>query len=188
MGRVKKIGIIVLAAVLVSVVTMAVYAAYNPVGVIRIWGAFSLAKKIEMIPDSVNIDLGVIKDNMGTRSFDNIAKLVVRNTSKIIAKVGATQTVTATVAPTGDNASGEALHLIMHGEITLDSGSKKYVIQMPCLYSIGDCIRILVLIPGYDAPMNIDPGEYSVSFKISWTAQGSGNVNININVQIVEAY
>ncbi|HWQ17419.1 MAG TPA: hypothetical protein VNL13_06285 [Sulfolobales archaeon] len=173
MERAKKIGIIVLAISLISIATA--YALNNLVGVINIGGTFSLIKKAEMIPSTVNIDLGVISESQGSRSFDNIAKLVVRNSAKIIAKASPTQGYT----PVSGN-----LSLIINAEMTLSSGNKKYVIQMPCLHSIGECYRILVLIPGYDAPMDIDPGEYSVSLKINWTAQGSGNANVNLAIQI----
>ncbi len=174
MDRIKKIGFILLAVILISVAI--VYSLNNLVGVIRIGGIFSLAKKVEMNPSIINIDLGVISEGQGSRSFDNIAKLIVRNSSKIIAKASPTQ---------GYASSGENISLIINGEITL-SNNKNYVIQMPCLYSIGGCYRILVLIPGYDAPMDIDPGEYTVSLKISWTAQGSGKVDVNLSIQIIE--
>ncbi|MEM2203831.1 MAG: hypothetical protein QXI22_05685 [Sulfolobales archaeon] len=175
MDRINKISLIMLAITLISVVI--VYSLNNPVGVIRIGGIFSLAKKVEMNPSMVNIDLGVISEGQGSKSFDNVAKLIVRNSSKIMAKASPTHGY----SPSGDNIS-----LIINGEITLSGSNKKYIIQMPCLYSIGGCYRILVLIPGYDAPMDIDPGEYTVNLKISWTAQGSGKVDVNLSIQIIE--
>jgi len=57
---------------------------------------------------------------------------------------------------------------------------------MPCLYSNTQCIRILVLIPGYDAPLDIDRGEYNVSLEISWMVEGSGDASIKMSLQILE--
>jgi hypothetical protein len=53
-----------------------------------------------------------------------------------------------------------------------EGGSElEYRVNMPCLLSAGaPCIRVMVLIPGYDAPMRIEAGEYQVELTLGWHA------------------
>ncbi len=47
----------------------------------------------------------------------------------------------------------------------------EYRVSMPCLLSLGEpCVRILVLIPGYDAPLRIEAGEYRATLTLHWHA------------------
>lgn len=47
----------------------------------------------------------------------------------------------------------------------------EYRVSMPCLLSVGEeCFRVMVLIPGYDAPMRIEAGEYRVELVLHWRA------------------
>lgn len=180
MDRVKKIGLAVVMIALTSIVVA--YAVNNLVGVIRIGGIFSPnsgSGNVEMSPSTINIDLGLVRETEGSKLYDGIARLVVKNTSKIIVKASGAPTPTATSDTTNTS-------LIMSGELMLISGDKQYTIRMPCLYSIGECLRILVLIPGYDVPMDIDPGVYNVSLRISWTAQGDGETQVSLTLQIIE--
>ncbi len=181
MDHVKRIGLFAIVVAFTSIA--AAYAVNSLVGVIRIGGTFSPSNNpgnVEMSPSTINIDLGLVGESEGSKIFDNIAKLVVKNTSRIMVKVSGTP---GSMVP--DNISN--LSLIISGEMILKRGEKQYTIQMPCLYSIGGCYRILVLIPGYDAPMDIEPGEYSVSLRISWTAQGKGEARVSLELQIIEA-
>jgi len=50
----------------------------------------------------------------------------------------------------------------------------EYRINMPCLLSLGEpCIRVLVLILGYDAPMRIEAGEYQAMLTLFWHASAA---------------
>lgn len=181
MDHVKKIW---LAAVIIALTSIAAaYAVNNLVGIIKIGGVFSPGgnlSNVEMSPSTINIDLGLVRESEGSKLYDNIAKLVVKNTSRIIAKVSEASRPIAT----NDTSN---ISLIISGELMLSSGDKQYTIYMPCLYSIGECFRILVLIPGYDVPMDIDPGVYDVSLRINWSAQGGGEVQVSFTLQIIEA-
>ena len=45
----------------------------------------------------------------------------------------------------------------------------EYRIPMPCLLSVNEpCYRIMMLIPGYDAPIRIEEGVYGVKLTLSW--------------------
>jgi hypothetical protein len=47
----------------------------------------------------------------------------------------------------------------------------EYKVNMPCLLSLGEpCFRVMVLIPGYDAPMRVEAGEYRVELTLRWHA------------------
>ncbi|MEM4455463.1 MAG: hypothetical protein QXT28_12165 [Thermofilaceae archaeon] len=62
--------------------------------------------------------------------------------------------------------------LIVSGSLLLKKVEEgiEYRISMPCLLSVGEgCARILVLIPGYDAPMLVKPGAYEVTLMLSWS-------------------
>lgn len=181
MDRVKRIGLVVIMIALTSMA--AVYAVNSLVGVIRIGGTFSPSNSsgnVVMSPSTINIDLGLVRESEGSKIFENVAKLVVKNNTRIMVKASGTPGSMASY-----NISN--LSLIISGEMILKSGEKQYAIQMPCLYSIGECYRILILIPGYDAPMDIEPGEYSVSLRINWTAQGDGEARVSLELQIIEA-
>lgn len=127
-----------------------------------------------MIPNNIDIDLGVITENSGTKSFENIAKLVVKNSTYII------------VEANGYYKQPINLFLIISGDLILKSDNNEYVIHMPCLYQTRECVRIMAIMPGYDVPIKIEPGTYNVSLKISWTARGSGKAEISFSINILE--
>jgi len=53
-------------------------------------------------------------------------------------------------------------------------GELEYRVSMPCLLSVGEpCFRVMVLIPGYDAPMRIEAGEYRVELTLHWRASAA---------------
>jgi hypothetical protein len=72
------------------------------------------------------------------------------------------------------------------GELTLESvtgveppraGGRAYRVPMPCLLERGEpCFRVLVLIPGYDAPLRVEEGVYRATLKLSWHSTGSAKV------------
>ncbi|MEM1611327.1 MAG: hypothetical protein QXQ57_06750 [Sulfolobales archaeon] len=172
-NRVLRLAVFVM-AVVIFIGVMA-YGLNMLIGVIDIMGTVSIRSNVEMIPNKVNIDLGVISSPSGSKSFSNIAKLYVRNSSKIIAKID---------SPSIQTSSN--LSIILSGILKLEGANRSYEIHMPCLYSNTQCIRILVLIPGYDAPLDIDRGEYNVSLEISWMIEGSGDASIRMSLQILE--
>lgn len=174
MGRVFRIALYV---VLIGVIMGSIVYGFNRlVGVIDIVGRVSISSNIEMIPSRVKVDLGTIDTTSGAKNYSDIAKLVVRNSTKIIARVEG--------IPGG---SSQNLSIAFSGTLRLDGQGRSYVISMPCLYSNTQCARILVLIPGYDTPLAIERGEYRVSLEITWIAEGSGDLSIAFSIQIYEA-
>lgn len=53
----------------------------------------------------------------------------------------------------------------------LINGNVSYNIGMPCAIVVGNasCARILVVIPGYDVPLTIEGGEYTVRLIVRWS-------------------
>lgn len=52
-------------------------------------------------------------------------------------------------------------------------GGRSYNISMPCLFSQGEpCYRVMMLIPGYDAPLRIEEGAYRATLALNWRASG----------------
>jgi len=164
-----------LAAIAVGLIA---YGLNRLAGVIDIVGTISIRGNVEMIPSRVRVELGAIDSPQGSKAYNNIARLVVRNSTGIMVRVEAT----------GKGAqAGTGLSVIIAGRLSLEGGGRSYSIAMPCLYTNTECARILVLIPGYDAPMPIEKGEYNVSLELSWTAEGAGEIPVELSIQVVEA-
>ena len=85
--------------------------------------------------------------------------------------------------PVTEEVSGD-LTLSLSGEVLLTSSTRKYTIPMPCLMTVNTaCYRVMMVIPGYDAPLKVLPGEYSISLKLRWdSARGRGHFKLKILV------
>ena len=154
------------------------YALSNFFGSIEVSGVFRIdSRNIAMEPQKITIDLGVVSEEKGSRVFEDVAKIKVYKTTGIIFKTQSSFKKPVDGGP----------EIIVSGKIELRGEDKTYTINMPCLYHIGECIRILVLIPGYDQPLKIDPGEYSVTLTISWQAKGSGETTVKFAIYGEEA-
>lgn len=166
-------------AIAVAMMISIAYALNSLVGSINIVGTIAINKNAEMIPQSVNINLGVINNSTGSKAYSEIARLIVRNDTEIQVKPR------ASILPEGN------ISISISGLLVIEGGGKRYEINMPCLYSTGSCMRIMmmnmIVIPGYDTPMRIERGEYNVSLIISWIAEGSGEARISLFLDIIEA-
>ncbi|GBF09945.1 hypothetical protein apy_16700 [Aeropyrum pernix] len=80
-----------------------------------------------------------------------------------------------------------SVSLIAGATVTLEGDEGSTVIHMPCILDINvGCIRPLAIIPGYDAPLPLNPGEYKVSIEITWSsASGKGEVNLPITIEYI---
>jgi len=73
--------------------------------------------------------------------------------------------------------------IVMGGFLTLASGYKVYRVAMPCIASIGEpCYRILTLIPGYDAPMQLEAGVYNVTLHLEWNSSEEAECLFKVDV------
>ena len=79
--------------------------------------------------------------------------------------------------------------IVLNGKAFLKSDEAEYEILMPCIYSLNaECYRILMVIPGWDQPLRIKPGKYSLSVKLTWAnAEGKGKVKLRIEPEITYA-
>lgn len=167
-------ALLFIAIAVVMMISIA-YALNSLVGSINIVGTIAINKNVEMIPQRVDIDLGVIEASEGSKTYSGIARLVVRNDTEI------------QVRPRISTQPGGNMSISISGLLVIEGGGKRYEINMPCLYSTGSCVRIMILIPGYDAPMRIERGEYNISLTINWIAEGSGKAGISLSLDIIEA-
>jgi len=73
--------------------------------------------------------------------------------------------------------------LVLSGELFLESSNESYLIRMPCLLSLGEpCYRVLVLIPGYDAPLEVSGGRYNATLRLMWLARGTGSFHLRLTL------
>jgi hypothetical protein len=166
---------IVLAVIAVSGVADALAKIVGDVvGSILITGIFSAKANVEMVPSTINIDLGRIGSS-GDREYSNIAKLIVRNETSIIARA-----MVDTISKSG------TIEIIGGAKLVLKGNNKTYVINMLCAISTSECIRPMVIIPGYDVPMKIEAGEYTIDLALSWQLRGSGETAVKIKIDIME--
>jgi len=74
--------------------------------------------------------------------------------------------------------------VMVSGEAVLTGGGVDYTVQMPCLFTLGEpCFRVETIIPGYDQPMEVQPGEYLATLRFKWVnASGKGRLYITVNI------
>ena len=80
------------------------------------------------------------------------------------------------------------VNLTVSGVLTLEAtpggepprrGGGVYHVAMPCLLAQGaPCYRVMVVIPGYDAPLRVEEGAYRATLKLSWISTGSARVSV----------
>jgi len=118
----------------------------------------------------VNVNLR-INSSEGSTSLKNVTWFYVPSPSKIKFKVE-----TAEV-------SGN-FNLSLSGTALIKAPSRSYRIPMPCIFTLNaTCFRIMSLIPGWDVPMSIEPGNYSLSFNFNWKgASGSGLLKLKVEL------
>ena len=118
-----------------------------------------------------NIDL-IINDTSGSKYIPNLTTLRI-SSPKLIR-------FTAEATDVEGNFS-----VSISGSATLKSSQRTYRIMMPCMSTLGNarCFRIMSLIPGWDSPITIAPGNYVVSLNISWRdASGSGGLKLKLKL------
>ena len=76
--------------------------------------------------------------------------------------------------------------IVLNGKAILESTETKYEIFMPCIYSLNtSCYRVMMVIPGWDQPLRIQPGEYSLTIELAWSnAGGKGAVTVKVKPEI----
>ncbi|MEM1711264.1 MAG: hypothetical protein QXU12_02565 [Nitrososphaerota archaeon] len=128
-----------------------------------------------MNPQTLSIELDIPNEE-GVRDFGEIAVIEVDEPDALRFKL--------------INWSAEGLRaLSLNGRVDLVSEGTSYKVDMPCmLYFNASCARIMLLIPGYDGPLRIEPGRYSVRLEMRWSnAEGSGKVKLHISTRAYKA-
>lgn len=119
-------------------------------------------------PSTINVEFNV-HDEKGTKDFGEIAIIDVEKPDMLKFKL--------------IDWSVEGLRsLSLSVRVDLVSKDTKYGINMPCvLYFNASCARVTVIIPGYDVPLRIEPGRYSLRLEVYWAeAKDSGRVRLSI--------
>lgn len=74
--------------------------------------------------------------------------------------------------------------IALSGVATLKGENESYRIHLPCMVVNGiPCTRILTLIPGYDTPLHVAPGVYSVDLELEWRARGKGRFEARLVIE-----
>ncbi|MEM4667088.1 MAG: hypothetical protein QW498_07315 [Thermofilum sp.] len=63
------------------------------------------------------------------------------------------------------------LKLSASGVLELQGDRASYLVTTPCFAAYGgDCVRVAMVIPGFDEPMSAEPGAYRVKAVVSWVS------------------
>jgi len=159
----------VLAAAAVSAVVLASVMYLDQIGVIDIVGT------VNVPGESVTVSLHVIEFELpvntssGEITYGNLGVLRTNKELEVLLK------------PAVKEVEGN-LTISLSGEVFLVSDEKTYTIKMPCLMTVNtSCFRAAVLIPGYDEPLRIQPGEYNITLRLAWSAtEGQGVFKLQI--------
>lgn len=161
MGLKHVILLVIAAAVLVAGVLYAVNWYYT---VFNIHGEVSTGEGGYRV---INMALNITVPE-GSKAFPSIAWLDAGNNTGVWFRV------------IGSDIRGD-MKIAVNGKAILRSAGRSYTINMPCLLVKNmPCYRIQMLIPGYDAPLRIMPGNYSVTLILTWRAEGRGEFNIEL--------
>ncbi len=63
------------------------------------------------------------------------------------------------------------------------AGPREYVVHMPCAISTSECARVMAVMPGYDAPMEIAPGVYDLYIKGGCEVEKSGELTVVVELK-----
>ncbi|MEN2999212.1 MAG: hypothetical protein ABDH61_01345 [Acidilobaceae archaeon] len=127
---------------------------------------FSRGVKLE--PERVELTITGGKSDYAV--FKDVAKLHA-STNPIIFKVNAVM----------NGSVMGSIKVTLRGE-----KGEQYTISMPCAIASTDCVRIMVLIPGYDVPIEIAADKYSLDIVVVWKAQEETASGI-IEIAVVDA-
>jgi len=130
-----------------------------------------------LLIDPSRIDLEVeISSVDGLKEFRNIAVINVEGVDSLLFRPIDVRT---------DDLSSISLS----GRVLLVSENNSYKIDMPCILRLNvSCPRITAIIPGYDAPLRVEPGRYLVSIELSWSeAKGRGGVYLSLSPRAYDA-
>lgn len=80
----------------------------------------------------------------------------------------------------------EGLALTLNGRAIMKSpeSGRSYTVNMPCMIAVEEqCYRIQSILPGYDAPLKVKPGVYTLNIALSWRAKGRGTLKLRIIIR-----
>ena len=112
------------------------------------------ARESILDPSEIKLNIDVVAPE-GPKVFYNIAKITIPSEGRWVKFV-----VSESTLP-GGNISIDAI-------VRLQGVIRDYTINMPCASYEGECIRLSTVVLGYDEPLYIEGGVYSVTVEVSW--------------------
>jgi len=160
--------VVVVAAVLLAVAITGLYAVHEHV--ITIHGTVNVP---ENHTTGINLELNITKP-IGDMYYYNLTVISVEKGFCLRLRA--------------DNVkASKGFKLVLSGEAILENveTNKTYTISMPCLASIGaPCYRIQTLIPGFDTPLPLEPGNYTLTLHLHWKASGKGHFTTRLVAEL----
>lgn len=168
MGSVRRLAMYV--AIVVVLATVSTYAA------------------VETFRNLLNISVGgvvnVPSTGLGTEPSFNIKLNITTAEGEEVFNLGQVELPPGPIIVKRELVNFEgSFTLVLSGELFLESSNGSYLIRMPCLLSLGEpCYRVLVLIPGYDAPLDVVGGRYNTTLRLRWLAKGTGSFHLRLTI------
>jgi len=156
---VYKYGIIIVAAFLVIL------------GLSLSLPSMVIKKEVILNPEEIVLEISIPTEaSKGSSNYTNVGELIVnKDHAWILVKVEG-------------KISGD---LKVAANPVVYIGDKK--IPMPCaFFNTKTCVRVMMLIPGYDVPLEITRGRYPVSIKVNWVKE-AGAGTLRLKFKIVES-
>jgi len=160
LGRNRLIVLVLVAVLSITAAAIAV-SVYLKIPVFTIHGKIAVSPaKPNTTPVPISIELSIDKPK-GSKVYSNVALLSIPENYCI------------QFYPHLANITGN-VEFTLNGRIVLEPKTptgKKYDILAPCIAANTPCYRIQMVIPGYDTPLRIAPGDYTVSTEDDHLAQ-----------------
>ena len=127
-----------------------------------------IKKEVILNPEEIVLEISIPSEaNKGSSNYANVGELIVnKDHAWILVKV-----------------EGKILgDLKVAVNPVVYIGDKK--IPMPCaFFNTKTCVRVMMLIPGYDVSLEITRGRYPVSIEVNWIKEaGAGSLKLKFKV------
>lgn len=135
----------------------------------------STSTMIEVNPLLIGLELEV-QNSEGVREFRHLAVIDLVEVDSLLFRVV-------------DSRIEKLTSLSLSGKVKLESSNKTYEIDMPCIVVLNTlCPRITMIIPGYDAPLIVEPGRYLLTIVLSWReARDLGKISLQLSTRAYDA-
>lgn len=164
----SKRGVLLVLLFLTAMLALAIGSRY--LAVINIEGDIDVGEIDVRNVEEITVKLD-INTPMGSKKFTNITTINIASGEAIKFRV------------VEKHVEGN-ITIVLNGLAVLKSRNTTYKIPLPCILEHGEpCVRVQTLIPGYDVPMTIIPGTYTVDLTLEWKADGKGRFIVKLVIE-----